>query len=153
MNSWFNKIKYCFLCISMFFVISCNTTDYNFNKLITVKENNNENVLQSIDLHGIENINNIYYKRLYNKGKSINKYLLQKVYSENITNWYNYPFYFNMSEGDIAIKLLLDINKIDFQNIVPTEILYEYNKNGARIWWNYLHKDKEKIIELIKENI
>jgi len=143
----------CFLCFFIFSLISCNNIDYNFNKLISIEEKNNENIFYSINLHGIENINNVYYKRLYKKGKNINKYLIEKMYSEKMTNWYNYPFYIKMSEGDIAVNLLLDINEIEFNKIIPMEILNEYNKNGARILWNYLHENKENIIELIIENI
>jgi hypothetical protein len=135
--------------------ISCKKdVDHIFYKLITIEENNYENFFPSIDLQNIKDINNIYYKRLFKKGKSINEYLLGKAYSEKMTNWYNYPFYFNMSEGDIAIKLLLDINRdVDFYKIIPMEIIDEYDENGARIWWDYLRGNREKIIELIKENI
>jgi hypothetical protein len=139
------------------FFTSCdykNDTDYCFNKLITIKPNNYEETFPSIDMvRGIKNIHNKYYKKIYKKGKTINTYLLGKTYSEKETNWYNYPFYFNMMEGDIAINLLLEINEVDFYKIIPLEILDEYNKNGARIWWDYLHKNREKIIELIKNNI
>ena len=145
-----------FLIIVLFFQISCvYDVDYIFNKLITIEENNYEKIFPSIDLQDIEYINNEYYEQLYKRGKSINEYLLEKAYSEEMTNWYNYPFYFKMSEGDIAIKLFLDINinEIEFYKIIPAEIIEEYNKNGARIWWDYLHKDRKKIIELIKEII
>jgi len=128
----------CFLCFFIFSLISCNNIDCNFNILISIEEKNNENIFYSIKPHGIENIN---------------KYLIEKMYSEKMTNWYNYPFYFKMSEGDIAVNLLLDINEIEFNKIIPMEILDEYNKNGARIWCNYLHENKENIIELIIENI
>jgi hypothetical protein len=135
--------------------ISCKeNTDHIFNKLIIIEENNYEKTFPSIDLQNIKDINNVYYKKLIKKGKSINDYLLGKAYSEEKTNWYNYPFYFNMSEGDIAIKLLLDINKdINFYKIIPIEIIDEYDENGAKIWWDYLRVNREEIIELIKENI
>ena len=91
MNILINKFIVCFILILLF--ISCkNDIEYNFNKLISIKENNNENILLSVDLHGIENVNQ-YYRNLYNKGKTINEYLLGKIYSEKMTNWYNYPFY------------------------------------------------------------
>jgi hypothetical protein len=149
-------IKMIFLVILILSYVSCrNDVDYLFNKLITIEKNYNENVFPSIDLQELKNINNKYYRQLYKKGKSINEYLLTKAYSEKITNWYNYPFYFQMKEGDIAIKLLLDINigEYDFHKIIPNEILEEYNKNGARVWWDCLHKNREKVIKLIKENI
>ena len=92
--------------------------------------------------------------------KSINEYLLEKSYSLEITNWYFHPFHFQMTEGDIAIVLLLEKNLIedDFYKIVPYEIKYEYIENGrdASIWWDYLHKDvknRENIIGLIKEKV
>jgi hypothetical protein len=147
--------KHYFFIILLFSFISCkNDVEYIFNKLITIEENNYEKTFPSYDLEGIENIKNKYYRQLYKKGKLINGFLLEKVYSDKLTNWHNYPFLFNMSEGDIAVELLLGINKeIDFYKIIPNEILEEYNKNGARIWWDYLHKNKEEIIKLIKENI
>jgi hypothetical protein len=149
-------IGYIFFIITLQFFVSCNNkndTDFYFNKLITIKPNNYEETFPSIDLSGIENINNKYYKKLYKERKTINTYLLEKANSEKETNWYNYPFYFKMKEGDIAIKLLLEINEVDFNKIIPLEILNEYNKNGARIWWEYLHENREKIIELIMNNI
>jgi hypothetical protein len=131
--------------------------EYYFNKLINVK---NEQEFYSINLNGIENIKDKYYIKLYNMNKSINEYLLEKSYSLKITNWYFHPFHFQMTEGDIALVLLLEINLIedDFCKIVPYEIEYEYIENGrnANIWWVYLHKDiknRENIIGLIKEKI
>ncbi|MDR1837643.1 MAG: hypothetical protein LBQ89_08300 [Treponema sp.] len=151
----FYFVKYCFLAMVLLSFISCKEDiDHVFNKLIIIEENNYEKTFPSIDLQNIKDINNIYYKKLIKKGKSINDYLLEKAYSEEKTNWYNYPFYFNMSEGDIAIKLLLDINKdINFYKIIPMEIIDEYDENGAKIWWDYLRVNREEIIELIKENI
>ena len=151
----FYFVKYCFLATVLLSFISCKEdTDHIFNKLIIIEENNYEKTFPSIDLQNIKDINNVYYKKLIKKGKSINDYLLEKAYSEEKTNWYNYPFYFNMSEGDIAIKLLLDINKdINFYKIIPIEIIDEYDENGAKIWWDYLRINREEIIELIKENI
>jgi hypothetical protein len=149
--------KYCFLAIVLISSISCKEDkdiDHIFYQLVTIEENNYEKTFPSIDLQNMEGINNKYYKRLYKKGKSLNNYLLEKAYSEKMINWYNYPFYFNMSEGDIAIKLLLDINKeIDFYKIIPIEIIEDYDKNGAMVWWDYLRGNRAEIIELIKENI
>jgi hypothetical protein len=144
--------------IVLFFCIlpySCdiNNVDYYFNKLVTIKENNMEKTFPGTDIGGEDSRNNKYYRKLLSYGKSINEYLLEKAISEDETNWYNYPFYFNMKEGDIAINLLIKINDIDFYKIIPIEIMEDYKINGARIWWEYLHNNREEIINLIKENI
>jgi hypothetical protein len=135
-----------------------NGTEYCFNKLVNIKTSQ---LYYSINLNGIENIKNKYYIKLYNMNKSINEYLLEKSYSLKITNWYFQPFYFQMTEGDMAIALLLDINIVadnDFYKMIPSEIEHEYIENGknADIWWVYLHKDisnRENIIRIIRENI
>jgi hypothetical protein len=152
-----------FLLFVVLLLINCqkydvnNKAEYYFNKLVNVK---NEQEFYSINLNGINNINNKNYIKLYNMNKSINEYLLEKSNSLKITNWYFNPFHFQMTEGDIAIVLLLEINlnEDDFYKIVPNEIENEYIENGknADIWWFYLHEDiknREKIIELIKEKI
>jgi hypothetical protein len=134
-----------------------NEAEYYFNKLVNSRKNQE---YYSINLNGIENIQNKYYIKLYNMNKSINEYLLEKSYSLKITNWYFHPFHFQMTEGDMAIALLLDINLIDddFYKIIPNEIEHEYieNSKNANIWWIYLHENisnRENITRLIKENI
>jgi hypothetical protein len=161
------NINWCFMknkCLIFSFIIlffNCHGKDnveYYFNRLINI---NTRETFPPIDLDGIEYIHNKYYKKLYNMNKKINCYLLEKAYSTKPTNWYFYPFYFQMTEGDIAIKLLLDINLLndsEFYKIIPEKINDEYNKsNGyANIWWIYLHKNienRKEIIELIKETI
>jgi hypothetical protein len=134
-----------------------NNIDYLFGKLINMK---NKETFYSINLHGIENVNNKYYKKLYSIGKNLNPYLLNKCYSTKLTNWYFDSFYFQMTEGDIAIQLLIEINFDDytFIKIIPEEIYNEYIENGknSNIWWIYLHKNsnnRKEIIELISNNI
>jgi len=140
----------------IFSLLSChhNDFDYYFDKLVNVDANDHTAIFPMCDLLGIENIQNKYYRKLYFYGKNANGYLLQKAYSEKDTNWYYYPVFSAMKEGDIAIALLLAINDdIDFLEIVPAAIMDEYKGSGAGIWWDYVHNDRAAIIKLIEQNI
>jgi hypothetical protein len=61
-----------------------------------------------------------------------------------------------LSEGEIALCLLIDINKIDIKQIMPKDVLYIYNKEGASVWWEWIRKDitnRDEIIEKIIKSI
>ena len=76
-------LKYYLIFVFILLFISCNNdTDYNFNKLVSIKENTNENILKSVDLNGIENIENIYYKRLPESVQKILQFLVTQRNSQ-----------------------------------------------------------------------
>lgn len=84
------------------------------------------------------------YMKLYSEGKSINRKLLDKVLLTNKTNWYLHSGNIRLTDGDIAICLLFDINKIsdsDIYTLMPDYLVKEYKDNGSRVWWNWIQKD------------
>jgi len=130
-----------------------------FNKMI-----NNPNIengmsysrLYSYDLKTGDK--NEYQDKLYQMGKKVNTFLLEKAKGTNITKYFIPNIVCPLSDGDVAIALFIDINKIDdnvfISTLVNEEIKEEYNTIGASIWWNWLHrniKNREWIIARLKE--
>jgi hypothetical protein len=103
-------------------------------------------VLYSIDLHGSSGNKN--YDKMYSEGKVHNKYLLNKALSEEITNFCIPNVTGFLSEGDIAIMLLLDINYKGsdqewINTFVPMNLIEDYYTRGSIVWWSWIHGSSE----------
>lgn len=98
--------------------------------------------LYSYDLHtGTENY---YQDKLFKMGTAINSFLLEKAKGNAPTNYMIENIVCPLTDGDIAIDLLLDINLISdnvfAEELVPDSIKEEYRNNGASVWWEWIHE-------------
>lgn len=87
---------------------------------------------------------NKYYEKIYKMGKKNNNKLLDLAIDETPTNWRTSYSYRILTKGDLAISLLIDINKIDddkFYLLMPADLRIDYEKNGVVVWWDWIHKD------------
>lgn len=86
---------------------------------------------------------NVEYAKILKMGKENNAKLLKLAINENSTNWITNISYRPLTDGDLAISLIIDINKIsdeDFYLLMPLEIKNEYEKNGAVVFWDWIHE-------------
>ena len=126
------------LCI-IFSLISCKSFENRFNQLVKIEE---PDFLDSVDLYGPTDSK--LYMALYSEGKKNNQVLLQKAISTNKTNWYIRHIHIQLTDGDVALCLLLDINFIsdsDFYELIPDFLIEEYKGNSARVWWDWVQSD------------
>ncbi len=143
-----------FVCLLL---CSCSKNSEKLFNAILSSQINEQNVLPSIDK--VSSSGNKYYDKMYEQGKIHNKFLLERAYSDNITNYY-IPNIVRLTEGDIAIMLLININfkgtDAKWKKIfVNNKILTEYNQEGSKVWWNWLHEKKENrawiVLQIKKE--
>lgn len=88
-------------------------------------------------------VNNLYLK-ICKMGKKNNDRLLELAINENKTNWITNFSYQPLTDGDLAISLLIDINEIsdvDFKFLMPSDIRDEYEEEGGRVFWDWIHED------------
>ena len=86
-----------------------------------------------------------------------NNNLVELAINENPTNWLTDFSYRPITDGDLAISLLIDINEIsdeEFYLLMPLELRNEYDKNGVVVFWDWIHENvinrKYVINQLIK---
>ncbi len=87
---------------------------------------------------------NVAYAKILKMGKENNDKLLKLAINENSTNWITNFSYRPLTDGDLAISLIIDINKIsdeDFYLLMPSEIKNEYEKNGVVVFWDWIHEE------------
>lgn len=149
------KNKRCFTVFIFFFgviFIGCNN---NFSDLYKKMINEKQTVfLEHSDYSS--SVNKLYLK-ICKMGKKNNDRLLELAINENKTNWITNFSYQPLTDGDLAISLLIDINEIsdvDFKFLMPSDIRDEYEEEGGRIFWDWIHEDianrKYVIIQLKK---
>lgn len=97
------------------------------------------------------------YMKIYKMGKENNNNLVELAINENPTNWLTDFSYRPITDGDLAISLLIDINEIsdeEFYLLMPLELRNEYDKNGVVVFWDWIHENvinrKYVINQLIK---
>lgn len=86
---------------------------------------------------------NVAYAKILKMGKENNDKLLKLAINENSTNWITNISYQPLTDGDLAISLIIDINKIsdeDFYLLMPSEIKNEYEKKGVVVFWDWIHE-------------
>lgn len=127
----------------LFLMMSCfNGADDLFIDLVTVK---NVDCLPKIWEQDTKS--DSAYSKLYRMGETINSFLLEKAILNNKTKYMLCPQSYFLSDGDIAICLLLDINKISddtFLKLMPSDLVDEYNLSGSIIWWNWIQNNENR---------
>ena len=137
------------LFLFVLFLVSCKQDfDVLFNQMI-----NEEKIviLEHPDYSSV--INNAYIK-IYKLGKKNNKKLLELAINENSTTWVTNIIERPLTDGDLAISLLVDINEIsdaDFYYLMPLEIGKEYDKNGVFVFWDWIHENKNNRLYVINQ--
>jgi hypothetical protein len=147
-------MKYLSLLLLIFVIaVSCNNYQNAFESLISKKE---IDCFPSVDLEGLDCIDNNNYKIIYNSGTRANSYLISRLTSDRKTKWTYATMPFFLTEGDIALLLLMDINNIDFMILLPKELENEYKKHGALCWWSWIHendRNRNMVIKLLNDEI
>ena len=134
---------------------SCSNPEHYFEEFVSAAE---DSCVPSYDLTPRDkwkNVNPAYY-RVFRSGPKMNQFLLEKAKSEKPTKWHICPFPFYLTEGDISINLLIDINNINFDTIIPDHLIDEYHVTGAGPWWEFLRENTENreiIIRMIREQL
>ena len=111
----------------------------------------------SLDLHATSH--NFQYDRMVFEGSGHNAFLLEQALSEDATDYFIPGVTDTLTQGDMAIRLLLDINFSGTDNdwieqFVPLSIQEEYTRQGAQVWWDWIQESAENrnwIIERIRE--
>jgi hypothetical protein len=128
------------VCATMF---SCNDNfEIGFNELVNVRE---YDCLNTVSLHGLDDCSQ-KYKELYLKGAKINHQLIAKAISGKETKYRLCPMSFLLTEGDIALCLLIDINKMDdneFYKLIPPALISDHKNKGSITWWLWIHEKPE----------
>ena len=97
----------------------------------------------------LRHITYILFTCLSNKENNNN--LFELAINENPTNWLTNFSYRPITDGDLAISLLIDINEIsdeEFYLLMPLELRNEYDKNGVVVFLDWIHENV--INQLIK---
>lgn len=136
------KNNICFMIFIFFFgviFISCkNDFDSLYKQMINEKE-----TVTLINSDYSSSLN-VAYAKILKMGKENNDKLLKLAINENSTNWITNFSYRPLTDGDLAISLIIDINKIsdeDFYLLMPSEIKNEYEKNGVVVFWDWIHEE------------
>ncbi len=131
-------------------VLSCRDYRSDFESLVSIKEFDD---FPSLDFEGEKSIDNRHYQGVYRTGKKANAYLLEKAVSKKKTRWTRASLPVSLTEGDITLILLMDINSIIFERLIPEEIQGGYDNYGAVAWWQWLHENETNrkfVIDRIK---
>ena len=122
-----------------FILVSCTSFDDKFNQLVKIEE---PDFLPVVGPEGPTD--NKLYLAIFTEGKKNNQVLLERVMYTNKTNWYLHSSNVQLTDGDVALCLLFDINTIsdtDMYELMPDYLTKEYKENGSKVWWNWIHKD------------
>jgi len=144
------------LIIISFFGCHFQKEKYYFEKMISnpvIGEYEPYSALYSYDLKTGDK--NKYQDRLIRIGTDGNDYLLDMAYKDNFTKYIIPNIVSPLKDGDIAIALLLTINKISddvfLQVLVNEEIKGKYKEEGSSVWWDWIHKKQENGEWVIKQ--
>ena len=134
-----NTYFWIFNFLLMLLIISCKN-DFN----VFYKQMINEKETVFLEHPDYSSSLNDVYMKIYKMGKENNYKLLEFAINDNPTNWLTTFSYIPLTDGDLAISLIIDINEIsdeDFFLLMPLEIRKEYEKNGVLVFWNWIHED------------
>lgn len=135
-------------------LISCKEKSVNdlFESFVQKKSNEKYIILKTADINSLETLDITYRKIIENYSNKI--LLLEKAKSIKETKYCIPNLVCPMTEGDIAICMLVDMYKISdnyFENVMYKNIKREaYN---AADFWNYIHISEDNRNEIIKKII
>lgn len=136
--------------LGVFFISCKNDFDILYKQMINEKET----VL--FEHSDYSSLNDAYMK-ICKMGKENNNNLLELAINENSTNWVTDFSYRPLTDGDLAISLIIDINEIrdeDFYLLMPLEVRNEYEKNGVVVFWDCIHEggaNREYVIDQLEK--
>lgn len=137
--------------LGIFFISCKNDFDILYKQMINEKETV---LLEHSDYSS--SLNDAYMK-ICKMGKGNNNNLLELAINENSTNWVTDFSYRPLTDGDLAISLIIDINEIsdeDFYLLMPLEVRNEYEKNGVVAFWDWIHEgvaNREYVINQLEK--
>lgn len=151
------KNKIYFLTFIFFFGVIFISCKNDFDTLYQQMINEKETVF--LEHHDYSSSVNDRYMKICKMGKGNNEALLKLAINENPTNWITCLSYRSLTDGDLAISLIIDINEIndeDFCLLMPLEIRKEYEKIGVVVFWDWIHEsvsNREYVINQLENLI
>lgn len=135
-------------------LISCKEESVNdlFESFVHKESNEKYIVLKTADITPIESLDKDYRKIIANHNHTI--VLLEKAKSTKETKYCISNLVCPMTEGDIAICMLIDMYKMPddyFENVMYENIKREMHNAGD--FWNYVHESEDHRDEIIQKII
>ncbi len=134
-----------FICILLLSLIFFSCSNDSFEDLFEKLTSNTE--IKEISFScNLDSDMDVFYKKIVRQGEKNNSKLMELSLSEVPTNWITPLNSCKLTKGDLAISILLDVNEIDdskFELLIPDSIKEDYQKNGVRAWWDWIHSDIE----------
>ena len=142
-----------FFFISSISLISCKEKSANdlFESFVQKKLNEKYIVLKTADITPIESLDKDYRKIIENHSNTT--LLLEKAKSIKETKYCIPNLVCPMTEGDVAICMLLDMYKMSddyFENVMYKNIKREVHHSAAD-FWHYIHVSEDNRNEIIKK--
>ncbi|WP_152513087.1 hypothetical protein [Treponema pedis] len=133
-------------------LISCKEKSANdlFESFVQKTSNEKYIILKTADLTPTESLDGNYLKIIGNHGNTI--YLLEKAKSLKETKYCIPNLVCPMTEGDIAICILIDMYQMSdayFDTVMYENIQRE--TDNAKDFWNYIHISEDNRNEIIKK--
>ena len=141
-----------FFFISSISLVSCKEKSANdlYESFVNKKPNEKYIVLKTADVNSIEALDKTYRKIIENHSNTT--LLLEKAKSIKETKYCIPNLVCPMTEGDIAICMLLDMYKMPddyFENVMYKNIKREVH--SAADFWHYIHASEDNRNEIIKK--
>ena len=150
-------MKRIFFILLSFLLISCKekSVDELFNTFVNCKTDEKYITFQTSDIVPYENLDKNYKKIIENQSTGTISFLYEKAKSTKETKYFIPDLVCPMTEGDIAICMLIDM--FNMPDKYFDEVMYENierKTNSARDFWDYIHSsdnNREEIIQEIKD--
>ncbi|MBQ1713169.1 MAG: hypothetical protein II030_02110 [Treponema sp.] len=148
------KIKICAMLLLCICLLSCKeqSDEELFNKFVQRQSSSVDEflVLQTADTCPLESLDKDYQRIIGHHENDV--FLFEKAKSEKETRWCIPLLACPLTEGDIAICMLIDMYKMSddyFESVMYENI--KRKANTAADFWDYLHESKENRSEIIQK--
>lgn len=148
------RILYIIILSLLCFSCASNNFAYLFDKLTS-----NTEIKELYFSCNLDSDVDFYYKKILKQGKKNNAELMKYAHSVDDVNWFLPLNSCQLTKGDLAISILINVNEIDddkFELLVPDSIRTSYKYYGIRVWWDWIHSDynnREYVINQLKKII
>lgn len=146
------KIKICAMLLLCACFLSCKeqTDEELFDKFVQRQSADEFLVLQTADTCPLESLDKDYQRIIEHHENDV--FLFEKAKSEKETRWCIPLLACPLTEGDLAICMLIDMYKMSddyFESVMYENI--KRKANTAADFWDYLHESKENRSEIIQK--
>lgn len=150
MKKKFSVFVFAMIFLSGFVLAKDKSAEELFNKFISRKTDEKYILMQTLNIAPLESLDKNYQKIIKNHANTA--FLLEKAESVKKTKYYIPNLVCPMTEGDIAICMLIDMYGMSddyFETVMYENILRK--ANNARDYWDYIHSSKENRTEIIQK--